>query len=129
MSFIFRSYIVYATNKMLKHSTIEKPKMQFSNSQQEYYSFNTILRITSRFRCLYNVHGKNWSVTLVQLITYNGGDTNNNAVTGSLSIVLVRTMRHKGHQGLYIIMTKLTVFQSKELPKIGICLPCNKKGT
>lgn len=129
MSFIFRSYIVYATNKMLKHSTFEKPKMQFSNSQQEYYSFNTILRITSRFRCLYNVHGKNWSVTLVQLITYNGGDTNNNAVTGSLSIVLVRTMRHKGHQGLYIIMTKLTVFQSKELPKIGICLPCNKKGT
>jgi len=74
---------------MLKHSTFEKPKMQFSNLQQEYYSFNTILRITSRFRCLYNVHGKNWLVTLVQLITYNGGDTNNNAVTGSLSIVLV----------------------------------------
>lgn len=89
ISFIFRSYIVYATNKMLKHSTFEKPKMQFSNLQQEYYSFNTILRITSRFRCLYNVHGKNWLVTLVQLITYNGGDTNNNAVTGSLSIVLV----------------------------------------
>lgn len=84
---------------MLKHSTFEKPKMQFSNSQQEYYSFNTILRITSWFRCLYNVHWKNW---LVQLITYNGGDTTNNAVT---QIVINRfglwTMRHKGHQGLY----------------------------
>lgn len=28
---------------------------------------------------------------------------------------------------VYIIMVRMEFFQSKELPKIGICLPCNKK--